>query len=166
MRGMKDTRGIERGRCRKCPHCVEYTPPNQQYGQIKCTRCNCPPGAHENLATKQAWSNQPAPLTVASTTLPDFSVPQVPMASAGSGPFYHGSLCSYPGCNQQVEFDLNTGTEFSRCSLHLHVALPHTSAACYGPLTDTSNPFYVQDFETPQQFGMCIHSLVPRLLFT
>ena len=66
VRGMKDTRGVERGRCRKCPHCVEYTPPDQQYGQIKCIRCNCPPGAHENLATKQAWSNQPAALPTAS----------------------------------------------------------------------------------------------------
>ena len=159
VRGMRDARGIERGRCRKCPHCVEYTPPDQQYGQMKCIRCNCPPGAHENLATKQAWGNQPAPFAVASTTVPDFSVPQVPTASAGSGPFHQGSLCSYPGCNQQVEFDLNTRTEFSRCSLHLHAALPDASAAYYSSTGayNTSNHLYVQDVETPQQFGMCVH---------
>ena len=163
-RGMRDARGVERGRCKNCPQCVEYTPPDQQYGQMmnfRCIRCNCPPGAHENLATKQAWSNQSTPFASTSQyTVPDFSVPRVPMASAGTNPLNHGSLCSYPGCNQQVEFDLNTGTEFSRCSDHLHAALPDTSVACYDPYnTGAYNPsdhLYVQDVETPQQFGMCV----------
>ena len=161
-RRMRDARGVERGRCRKCPQCVEYTPPDQQHGQMmRCIRCNCPPGTHENLATNQAWRNQHTPF--ASTTqyaVPDFSVPQVPMASPGTGPFNQGSLCSYPGCSQQVEFDLNTGTELSRCSDHLHATLPDTSAAHYDPYnTGAYNPsdhLYVQDVETPQQFGMCV----------
>lgn len=166
-RRMRDARGVERGRCRKCPHCVEYTPPDQQHGLVmNCIRCNCPPGAHENLATKQARSNQPAPFaSTTQYTVPDFSVPQVvPMASAGPDPFNQGSLCSYPGCNQQVEFDLNTGIEFSRCSDHLHTALPDTSAAYYDPYnTGAFNPrdqLYVQDVETPQQYGMCVRELV------
>ena len=170
-RGMRDARGVDRGRCKNCPQCVEYVPPAQQCG-LRCIHCNCPPGAHENLAAKQAWgggtttdgwANQPAPL--ASTTVPDFSIPQVPTASAGIGPFNQGSLCSYPGCSQEVEFDLNTGIESSHCSVHLHAALPDTSAAYCGPLTDTgaynpSDHLYVQDVEMPQQFGMCVRGVI------
>ena len=40
-----------------------------------------------------------------------------------------------------MEFDLNTRTEFSRCSLHLHAALPDTSAAYSTPNnTGSYNP--------------------------
>lgn len=164
-RGMRDARGVDRGRCKNCPQCVEYVPPDQQCG-LRCIHCNCPPGAHENLAANQAWgrgtttdgwANQPAPL--ASTTVPDFSIPQVPMVSAGIRPFNQGSLCSYPGCSQEVEFDLNTGIESSHCSVHLHAALPDTSAAYCGPL-NPSDHLYVQDVEMPQQFGMCVRGVI------
>ena len=138
LRGMKDARGIERGGCRKCPHCTEFIAADQQEGgqmSVRCTCCNCPPGVHENLSAKQACGDRttvgmPTP---PASTIPDF-VPQVSTATctAANGHFYQGPRCSYPGCSQQVEFDLNTGTEFACCRDHLHATMPYSGSNTVG----------------------------------
>lgn len=163
VRGMKDARGIERGGCRKCPHCTEFITSDPQEGgqtsiNLRCTRCDCPPGVHENLSAKQVCGGRTPvgmPTPLASTT-PGF-VPHVSIATPANGPLNQGSLCSYPGCSQQVEFDLNSGTEFACCSDHLHAAVPYngSNTACVSFQQPPSYVDYIQPGGTAQpQFGM------------
>ena len=95
---MKDARGVERGKCTECSGCSEYV---RGTAGLRCMTCNCPPGVHENLS---AAAPTDGPINSISTTRrAAFTLP---------------SVCSVPGCNQGVEFDPNSGTEYPFCSYH------------------------------------------------
>ena len=136
--GTRDARGIERGRCTKCPNCVVYSPQPlyDEYGQTmisvssKCVVCGCPPGAHENLSKIQAWSdtsqamNPQSTMPVSGTTdvsgfvmIPDSTTPAPVVPNCLPTVF---GVCAFPHCGQSVEFDPNTGSEFAYCSDHIH----------------------------------------------
>ena len=133
--GTRDARGIERGRCTKCPNCVVYSPQPlyDEYGQpmisvsSKCVVCGCPPGAHEKI---QAWSDtsqamNPQSTMPASGTTDVSGFVMIP-DSTTSAPAVMNCLptvvrvCAFPQCGQSVEFDPNTGSEFAYCSDHIH----------------------------------------------
>ena len=98
---------MERGRCKRCPNCVEYTvPPHARATILKCINCNCPPGAHEKLTVNQARENPP------------FGLDGMVLMSC--------SRCSVPGCGQQVEFDPNTGAEYPFCGSHMITGVLYT----------------------------------------
>lgn len=90
--GMKDARGVERGACKRCG-CSQYCrPPDDDSGNVKCATCAHPPGLHQNLSVA--------------------AVPSVPSSYNAAG------ACAVPGCNQAVDFDLNTGVEMRYCYQH------------------------------------------------
>ena len=109
--GMKDARGVERGRCKRCRSCTEYAVPPLIEGKtviLKCINCDCPPGAHENLTVKQALGHPLIQEVASNDPLPP-------------------SQCSTPGCSQPVEFDPNTGAEYPYCADHINTTCSNGS---------------------------------------
>ena len=96
---MKDARGVERGACTRCT-CQQYSPPGAGTGSFKCVTCSHAPGLHQNI-------------------------------SSASAPSYGHSgdhtTCCVVGCNQEADFDPNTGTEMNYCYGHATGQIPvHT----------------------------------------
>lgn len=137
--GTRDARGIERGGCTRCPNCAVYSPQAvyDEYRQpmisvsSKCVLCGCPPGAHKNLTTRQAWSDTSQPMnpqsTVPASSMTDVNdFVMVPDSSTPVAPVVPNCLptvvrvCAFPQCGQSVEFDANTGIEFAYCSDHIN----------------------------------------------
>ena len=138
---MKDSKGVQRGKCKKCPGCTEYQPPAPGPGpgsRFKCSVCQCPAGTHENAeSTAKASSTT----TVAAVNAADGGV-NTSSSSGGpnakksgqSLPMVDGfvliaSTCHVPGCGKRVHFDMNTGREDNFCGEHNGVQLPLQSAS-------------------------------------
>ena len=117
---MKDIQGIDRGRCNKCHDCAEYTT-----GDGRAVRCLCghTPSDHETTGT------QPDAQTTAQRAPPRQRAnepcrpPRAAFTGRGLAP-RDGvtALCPFPGCNQPVEFDLNTGRQEEACQHHRHTS--------------------------------------------
>ena len=140
---MKDSKGVQRGKCKKCPGCTEYQPPAPGPGpgsRFKCSVCQCPAGAHENADSTAKASNT----TAAAVNAADGgSVKSKALSSSGGPsakkscqplPMVDGfvliaSTCPVPGCGKRVHFDMNTGREDNFCREHNGVQLPLQSAS-------------------------------------
>ena len=105
---MKDPRGVKRGRCTKCSNCTEY---EVDEGAVKCSKCKCPPGVHENLTNATA--------TQESTGIPQTSRQSALATSVKSLTLHAPTLCSVQGCTRVTYFDPNTGMQQLLCSDHL-----------------------------------------------
>ena len=111
---MKDIQGVERGKCSKCSDCEEYD--TGQGGSVRCV-CGHTPKDHEakgaTVATFiSAWSEGLHP-SRSYTACPRESAPLTAVANH--------ETCSFPGCQQLVDFDLNTGTQGDWCHAHRNV---------------------------------------------
>ena len=112
---MKDIQGIDRGRCSKCPDvCAEYTTGG---GSVRCL-CGHAPADHEAVGTG-TQSKRPRSSRNASSSVS-------PITDGASASY---ELCPFPGCNQPVEFDPNTGEQGERCSAHRDAQLPLLAVA-------------------------------------
>ena len=103
---MKDIQGIDRGRCNKCRDCAEYTT-----GDGRAVRCLCghTPSDHETQSAASSITQQ----RPSSSAFPDRGFTSTERVAASY------ELCPFPGCNQPVEFDLNTGEQGDLCSVHM-----------------------------------------------
>lgn len=101
---MKDARGVERGKCKKCEICLDYT--EKGGGSIRCV-CGHTPAEHETLlkAADHA-SGARAPDEPERRVSP---LPCVPTSVV---------TCAFTGCSRPVDFDINTGEQFACCSEH------------------------------------------------
>lgn len=129
---MDDSRGIKRGRCKKCPNCGGYNPPASATG-LKCSVCGCPPAAHTKIDTSGPALNVGNVVSAQTPTLvqhPGLNPPTVTLS-----PTVRASLCPVPGCNQLVDFDIHSGQEYEYCNGHLSVR------------SSGQDPLYVQDIE-------------------
>ena len=135
--GTRDARGIERGRCTKCPSCTVYTPQvlQDEYGRpitasLRCMACSCPPRAHENLSKRQNPSQlhpmhpytdlTAVPVSNTANMVDGFVM--VPDNIPPTSIIPNSRICAVPHCGQSVEFDPNTGAEFAYCSGHIHAS--------------------------------------------
>lgn len=139
---MRDKQGVSRGRCTQC-NCPEYI--THQH-KVRCQNCNHAPTKHEgsredvgqgNNATNDSdyyddvqWESA---VNLASASPSHFSPRPVNVGQAWEDdtgrPHFSDSetfdnsgvpLCSFPGCNDTREFDLNTGLSTSEfCYNHL-----------------------------------------------
>ena len=123
---MKDIQGVNRGRCNKCRDCAEYT--TGDGGSVRCV-CGHTPSDHE----KQSAAAPSRQSTSSSEFSSDHDFPSRDGVTASSC-----DLCPYPGCNQPVEFDLNTGVQGETCSLHWNMEV--------APLTLSVSPLALNDF--------------------
>ena len=132
---MKDSKGVQRGKCKKCPSCTEYQPPApgpRPGSRFKCSVCQCPAGAHEN-------ADSTAKATAATVNAADDG--SVYTSSSG-GPakesnylppkmdsyvLIYTSRCPVLGCGKPVDFDVNTGMEYNFCGKHMHLPLQSAS---------------------------------------
>ncbi len=93
---MKDRFGYNRGACGSCSDCDEFVSIEDN---VKCAKCGCKPVFHEKLEDSDS-------------SLKDFSDNVLSFIK------YEGSKCGVPGCNEEVEFDVNTGIEYLFCATH------------------------------------------------
>ena len=102
---MKDARGVDRGACKKC-NCSEYAPPDaEEMAGMSCVSCGHAPGSHLN--------QDRAPASVA----------------AHCSTQTLSSTCRVPGCNELVDFDLNTGLELG-CYCFQHISSSFAPMEC------------------------------------
>lgn len=94
-----DARGTLRGACSACG-CGGYD--GGSAGR-RCTSCGHPPGRHQNLSMPPGQSTISAP----------------------SASFSISPKCQYPGCTNDVLYDMNTNQEYLYCQSH--VGQPHPS---------------------------------------
>lgn len=117
---MKDRFGHDRGACKSCNNCEEFI---AQEFDVKCGNCGCKPVSHEK-GTPLAWGDGDEDCSIVS----DCSLTNVQehrtsydhvMDYSSTSSSFMGSRCGFHGCNNEVEFDVNTGLEYCYCSLHI-----------------------------------------------
>ena len=119
---MKDRFGYNRGACGSCSDCDEFVSIEDH---VKCAKCGCKPVFHEKLEDSD-------------TSVKYFS-DNVPSS-------YEGSKCSVPDCNEEVEFDVNTGIEYLFCATHHTHQLSYHEAVSMSSLWE-GNDIAVEDIE-------------------
>lgn len=129
---MKDSRGVNRGKCRNCTACSEYSRPDEG---LKCSVCEHPPGAHDNQDSGHVPRSKPAAKQAACTDSDSdedglqFMPYTLVDSSQVLAPLNQVTECFIRGCNQPVEFDMNTGEEYRYCSFHMK-ATAQASSVC------------------------------------
>ena len=108
---MKDSRGVERGRCSQCS-CGAFQQAGDQ--SVRCSSCGHSPAKHQNLSTP------PSPSVEASVThgvhpATVFS----PVVDATAQDETAPTLCALPDCKNPAQFDPNTGESSVVCRDHL-----------------------------------------------
>ena len=134
---MDDARGITRGRCKRCLNCGGYNPPASS---LKCV-CGCPPAAHTKIGSAIQVSTGNAPLSVSPQMPTPVQDPGLNPPTLTLSTTVRASLCTVPGCNQLVDFDIHSGQEYVYCNGHL--------AVC----SNGQGPLYVQDIEMNDSEG-------------
>ena len=119
---MKDSKGVDRGKCSKCSNCAEYQPPtpapDSGTRRFKCSVCQCPPGVH-NATTKASSSKDTMTTNGSSCSIPvshHVSGMQLVDSLASNSPPV--TVCAVPSCGKEVDFDIHTGLEYGYCTQH------------------------------------------------
>ena len=120
---MKDIQGVDRGKCTKCGDCAEYT--TDGGGSVRCTVCDHAPTQHEVKGASSQLEVHSERRQLSRPSRPASAGPAFQRATRVTANY---EVCTFPGCSQPVEFDLNTGKQWDRCSAHKDA--PISSLAC------------------------------------
>ena len=120
---MKDIQGVDRGKCTKCGDCAEYT--TDGGGSVRCTMCDHAPTQHEVKGASSQLEVHSERRQLSRPSRPASAGPAFQRATRVTANY---EVCTFPGCSQPVEFDLNTGKQWDRCSAHKDA--PISSLAC------------------------------------
>ena len=113
-----DSRGVVRGRCSSCA-CDGY---DGGFEKKKCIACGHPPGKHSaaNLSTSSSVSLSSSGVSSTSAFSPPGPSSSICDGGLGYGnsAVFMSSVCQYPGCQKESDFDLNTGIQKEYCHEH------------------------------------------------
>ena len=97
-----DSRGVKRGKCKKCTECVAYRQGSEVKKSLACV-CGCPPGKHVKDQCQQV-SSHPS---------------NIMFAKESSDTAITESIMKCLQCDKEVDFDVNSGEQYQYCKLHL-----------------------------------------------